>query len=141
MSRATAVERADWWGTGVFTATAVGAVLADGAADAIALVLAVALFATGCVVFVWAYAVVVGRSRREQIGVAEVYLLTGGTAPPPVKRRLMGALGTQVAVALGTSIAQPYTSLAAGTLVPLYGLALCGLWSARHATFPPRPAQ
>ena len=48
------------------------------------------------------------------------------------------SLAVEVVVALGAAIARPYTSLAAGTLVPVYGLALCGLWAARHGTFPPR---
>ena len=53
-------------------------------------------------------------------------------------RRLRQA-GKAGKVALGAAIARPYSSLAAGTLTPLYGLALCGLWAARYGTFPPRP--
>ncbi len=31
-----------------------------------------------------------------------------------------------------------YTNLAAGILVPVFGLALCGLWAARHGRFAAR---
>lgn len=132
--------RASWWGTVVFAVTAaVGAAMGSGPARAVALVVATVLFALGCVAFVWAYVVAVRRSRADVIGVAQLYLLTGDTAPPEVKRALLGALGVQVVVALATAIARPYTSLAAGTLVPVLGLGLCGLWAAREGRFRPRP--
>lgn len=132
------IGRASWAGTAVFVVTAVAAVAGGAPADAVALVVAGALFTVGCGAFLWAYALVVRRSRTEVIGVAAVYLLTGETAPAPVRLALLGALGVQVAVALGTAIAQPYTSLAAGTLVPVFGLGLNGLWAARHGNFAAR---
>jgi hypothetical protein len=130
-----------WVGTATFAVTAVAAAAVPGLFAVAALVVAGVLFAAGCVAFLWAYATAVGRSRAEQVSVVAVYLLTGKTAPPDVRRSLLGALGVQVAVALGTAIARPYTSLAAGTLVPMFGLGLCGLWGARHGTFPPRPGR
>ena len=130
------IRRASWWGTGVFAVTAIAAAVVR-ALEPVALVVAVALFAAGCVLFAVAYLRGLGRSRSERIAVASLYFLSG-SAPVDVRRSLLGALGAQVVVALATAIARPYTSLAAGTLVPVFGLGLCGLWAARHGTFPPR---
>jgi hypothetical protein len=52
-----------------------------------------------------------------------------------VRTNLLGALAAQVAVAVLTASVRPYTTLAFGTLVPVYGLGLCGLWAARHGSF------
>ncbi|HUQ64160.1 MAG TPA: hypothetical protein VM121_10435 [Acidimicrobiales bacterium] len=131
-----AIGRASWWGTAVFTLTAVGAV-AYSALEAVAFTVAVVLFFAGCVAFIAAYARAVSRSRVDLIAVSSLFFLTG-SAPKSVRRSLLAALAVQIVVALATAIARPYTSLAAGTLVPAYGLGLCGLWAARHGTFRPR---
>jgi hypothetical protein len=55
-----------------------------------------------------------------------------------VRAALLGSLAVEVVVALATAAARPYTSVASGILVPVYGLALCGLWAARHGRFAPR---
>lgn len=130
------IRQAAWWGTGVFTVAAVAAVLARPLRP-VAVVADVMLFAVGCVAFAAAYLRGLARSRSERIAVTALYFLSG-SAPGEVRRSLLGALGVEVVVALATSIARPYTSLATGTLVPMYGLGLCGLWAARHGTFPPR---
>ena len=133
------ITRASWVGTAAFTLTAVAAAVAPSALKPPALVVAVTLFAAGCGVFLWALVLVAGRSRTEAVELAQVWFLTGPSTPRGVRRSLLGALAVQVAVGLATAAARPYTSLAAGVLVPMWGLGLCGLWSARHATFPPRP--
>ncbi len=132
----TGIRRASWWGTALFAATAVGAVIFP-ALRPLAVVVDATLFAAGCVAFGAAYLRGLGRSRRERVAVTGLYFLSE-SAPSQVRRSLLGSLGVQVIVALATAIARPYTSLAAGTLVPMYGLGLCGLWAARHGTFPPR---
>lgn len=139
MRSAGSYGRASIWGTALFVGTSVAAVVGPEAARLVALAVAFALFAVGCVAFVWAYAIAVRRSRQDVIGVAQLYLLTGDAAPTGVKRLLLGALAVQVVVALGAAIARPYTSLAAGTLVPVFGLGLCGLWAARLGSFAARP--
>ena len=141
MTSGSEIVRASWWGTGAFAMTALAAAAAPDALAVPAFVVAVALFLAGCVAFVAAYARAVRRSRQDLIGVANLYFLTGGVAPADVRRNLFGAFGIQVAVALATALARPYSSLAAGTLVPVYGLGLCGLWAAFHGTFPPRPPE
>jgi cation transport ATPase len=133
-----AVVRAAVAGTVVFAVTSVAAVAFPGWPEAVAFAVAVCLFVLGAVAFVWAYLGAVRRSRSEVVGIAGVYFLAGGSARRSVRTRLLGALTVQVGVALATAAARPYTSLAAGTLVPLYGLGLCGLWSSRHGQFPGR---
>ncbi len=133
------VRWASWAGTAVFTVTAVAAAVAPSTFDAVALAVAVALFAGGCAVFFWAYLLVAGRSRTQQIELAQVWFLTGPPTPSEVRRSLLAALAVQAVVGVATAAARPYTSLAAGVLVPMWGLGLCGLWAARHGTFPPRP--
>lgn len=133
------ITQASWAGTGVFGVTAVAGVAVDGGpVRAVAFAVAVALFVGGCVAFAAAYARAVRRSREVAIGIGELFFLAGGVAPPDVRRSLLGAFAAQIAIGLGSAIARPYTTLAAGTLAPLYGLGLCGLWAARHGVFPPR---
>lgn len=135
------IRQATWWGTALFAVTSVAAVaVPDPPFEIPAFVVAVGLFLVGCVAFFVAYAGAVQRSRTDLIGVADLFFLTGKVAPPGTRRSLLGAFGLQVAVALGAAIARPYSSLAAATLAPVYGLGMCGLWAARHGTFPPRPA-
>jgi len=133
------VRQASWAGTAVFVVTAVAATAVPSTFEPEALAVAAALFAAGCGVFLWAFFVVAGRSRTDAMELSEIWFLTGPATPPAVRRSLLGSLGVEVAVALGTAMARPYTSLAAGVLVPMWGLGLCGLWAARHGKFPPRP--
>ena len=135
------IVRASWLGTVLFTATAVAAVLTEPARLPAAAV-ALALFAAGIGLFFWAYAVAVGRSRTDAIGIGGLFFLAGdGTAPAATRRTLRAALAAQTVVALATAAARPFTTLAFGVLVPLYGLALTGLWGARHGTFGPRQSR
>ena len=128
-----------WQTTAVFTITAVlAAIWSSSFLRVVALTVALVWFAIGMIVFFVAYLRAIARSRYAVISVAGVYLMTGGVAPNAVRRPLYGALATQIVVALATASVRPYTSLAFGVLVPLLGLALCGLWSAGCGTFPPK---
>ena len=132
------IVRASWIGTAVFTATAVAAV-ATRAVTIPAAAVALGLFAAGIGIFFWAYAIAVNRSRTDAIGIGGLFFLAGTeTAPQGVKRALLASLAAQTVVALATAAARPFTTLAFGVLVPLYGLALTGLWGARHGRFGPR---
>ncbi len=128
------IVAASWWGTAVLTATAVAAVVSD-AARPVAAAVALALNGAGVIVFFWAYAIAVNRSRSDAIGIGGLFFLAGDVAPPPVRRAMLGSLAAQVAVGVGAAAARPFTSLAFGVLAPLYGLALTGLWGAKHGRF------
>ena len=134
-------------GTIAFTITAVSAaVVFSTAAQWVGAITAMALFAVGVFAFLWSFWNAVQRSREEQIGVMQVYLLLGAPTPARVRSIMLSMLATQVIVALVTALARsesedgsPGTSLAVGILVPMFGLGLNGLWCAFHGVFPPRP--
>jgi hypothetical protein len=124
-------------GTGLFTVVATGAAIWPATLDLVAFVVSVVLFAIGVVLFVLAYGVAVVRSREEEIAVTSLFFLAG-SAPARVRWQLLGSIGVEVVVAAVTAAVRPFTSLAAGVLVPVYGLGLSGLWGARSGRFPPR---
>lgn len=126
--------RASWAGTGFFAITAVAAVL-TAVARPIAAGIALLLFVAGAAAFLWAFAIAVGRSRTDAIGIGGLYFLAGDTAPAGVRRSMMASLGVQTVVAFATASARPFTSLAFGILVPTFGLGLAGLWGAKHGRF------
>jgi hypothetical protein len=132
--------RAALWGTAVFAVMAVVAAALPDTFGGPALVLDVVLFAAGCVLFALAFLRAADRSRTDAIGIGGLFFLAGDVAPPAIRNRLIGALVVQVVVGLATAGVRPYTNLAAGTLVPVFGLGLCGLWAARHGRFGPRSA-
>jgi hypothetical protein len=133
------IQKVSWGGTAVFSVTAIAAAVAPDVFEPPALVTAIFLFAAGCAIFLWAFVVVAARSRTDQMELAQIWFLMGPPTPPEVRRSLLGALAVQVVVGLVTAAVRPNTSLAAGVLVPMWGLGLCGLWAARHGTFPARP--
>jgi hypothetical protein len=126
------------WGTVAFSIAALVAVGAGGVVAVSVAVFDLVLFALGVLAFIRTLLVAADRSRTEELSVAGIWFLAG--APPPIRRWLLGCLAVQVAVALVTASLRPYTALAFGVLVPLYGLGLCGLWAVRSGSFPPRSA-
>lgn len=124
-------------GTGVFfTAATIATVFPDEAARPAGVVDGI-LFVIGVVAFLWAYALAVSRSRTDTIGIGGLFFLSG-SAPAQVQRRLLGALGVQVVIAVVSASIRPYTAVAFGILVPMFGLGLAGLWGAKHGRFPAR---
>jgi hypothetical protein len=133
-----AIIRASWAGTVVFMAASTP-VAVTGKGQLAAVAVDGVLFAGGCGVFLWALARAAGRSRQHAIGMGGLFFLAG-SAPRPVQWMLVGSLTAQVAAALATAAARPFTALAFGILVPVWGLSLCGLWAARYGEFGPRQA-
>jgi len=134
-----AITRASWAGSAVFAVVAVSAAATGAnAIEAVAVIVDLLLFVGGVIAYALAYAAAVRRSRRDEIAVANLFLLMGPVAPAAVKRRLLGAAAAQGVVAVATAAVRPYSPLAFGILVPLWGLGLAGLWAARHGTFPRR---
>jgi hypothetical protein len=140
------IVRGDLLGTGLFVVTAVlAAVWFTTALQWIGAITALTLFAVGVFCFLWSYFHAVGRSRTEEITVAGLYFLAGGSAPLQVRTKMLVLLAVQVATATATTFARlegpdgdPGSSLAVGFLVPMLGFGLNGLWAAFHGTFPPR---
>lgn len=123
-------------GTIVFVLAAVAATVAS-AMRPVGVAVSLALFGLGCIAFLWAYAIAVERSRTSEIGVGGLYFLAG-CAPSSVRRLMMGAVAVQTVVAVATASIRPFTTVAFGILVPMYGLGMAGLWAARHGSFPTR---
>lgn len=139
--------RADVVGTAVFTVViAVGIPLRDERSMQIAVgAVSMLLFAIGAATGLWAYVAALERSRVDEIGVANLYLLTGPTAPKRTKLAMTLALVGQVAIALTGAIigasglsGDEVNALAFGILVPMYGIGLNGMWAVRHGAFGPR---
>jgi hypothetical protein len=108
-------------------------------------VVSLALFAVGIATSLWAYTTALERSRTQEVGVANLYLLTGGTAPKPVKRVMSLALVVQVVAALiGATVGvaglqeSDLNALAFGVLVPMFGIGMNGAWAARYGSYGPR---
>ncbi|MCD9622439.1 hypothetical protein [Rhabdothermincola salaria] len=134
-----AILRASAGGTVVFTLLAVLALFVDGVVPAF-VVVSLLLFAGGTLAFVVAFLRAVDRSRTESIGVGGLFF-GAGAAPARVQALLLGSLGLEVVVAITAAALRPYTAVAFGTLAPMWGLGLAGLWVARHGWFPPRPPE
>ncbi len=139
--------RADLVGTAVFAVViAVGIPLRDDRSMQIVVgAVSMVLFAAGAATGLWAYISALERSRVHEIGVANLYLLTGPTAPKRVKLSMTLALIAQVAIALTGAIVgasglsgDEVNALAFGILVPMYGIGLNGMWAVRHGAFGPR---
>lgn len=141
-----AIVLADVIGTFAFTITAItAAVVFSTASQWVGAITAMSLFAVGVFAFIWSFFNAVQRSREEQIGVMEIYLLLGPPTPSRVRRIMLSMLAVQIVVGLVTAIGRsnaedgsPGTSLAVGVLVPMFGIGLNGLWCAFHGVFPPR---
>lgn len=139
--------RLDLWGTALFVAAEAVAIplRSQRVGQVLIAVVSLVLFAIGVATALWAYAAALERSRTEELGVANLYLLTGTTAPPEVKRRMSAALVVQVVLALAGAIVgvvglgkNDLNALAFGTLVPMFGIGVNGAWAARYGSFGPR---
>jgi hypothetical protein len=142
-----ALVRANVVGTALFTLVMACAVpLRDQRwAQIVVVVVSMTLFTIGAAGCLWAYVSALDRSRVDEIGVANLFLLTGTTAPRPVKRAMAVALAAQVVVSLaGATIGaaglsgRQVNALAFGILVPMFGLSMNALWAVRHGHFGPR---
>ena len=131
------VLRLSRWGTVAFVVTAVAAAVHPEGLEIASMAVAVVLALAGCVAFARALVVMAGRSRTEELSVAGVFLLSG-SAPADVRRDLLGDVAAQVLVGLVTAFVRPFTPLAFGVLVPVFGLGMTGMWGAIAGRFPSR---
>ena len=131
-------------GTAAFcVALAVGVPFRDDRwAQVVVIVTSMVLFAIGTACAIWAYAIALDRSRTDEIGVANLFLLTGETAPRSIKRLMAVCLTVQVvasvagaAIGVGGLEQGDLNSLAFGILVPMLGIGLNGMYGARYGRF------
>jgi len=135
VTRGRRLVQASWIGTALFTVLAVGAAAFPDALAPASAVFDLVLFATGFLAFCWSLLRAADRSREEELSVAGLWFLAGGSAPRAVQRDLLVPLGIQVVVAVATAAVRPFTPLAFGIPVPLYGLGLAGVWGAAFGPF------
>lgn len=131
--------RASWVGTIVFGVWAFLAVAFE-SVEVVALTIDVVLFFVGIAAFLVAYARAIARSRDVVLGVGGIYFLAGA-ATRELQVKLLSSVAVQLIVALITASMRPFTALAFGMLVPMYGVGVAGLWGAFHGVFPERADQ
>ena len=143
------IVRYDLVGTALFVVAMAVAVPLRNARSGQVLIAATSmtLFAAGAATSLWAYAAALDRSRTEEVGVANLFLLSGETAGLRVRRAMWGCLAAQIVVALAGAIIGVVgldkgrlNTLAFGVLVPMFGIGANGLWAARHGHYGQRSA-
>jgi hypothetical protein len=131
------IIRASVVGTALFTVLGVlGAIWPD-VFGAPFLVVSLAEFLVGTVVFFLAFLRAVDRSRTEAIGVGGLFF-AAGTAPRSAQWPLIGSLVVQCVVAIVVGSVRLYSVMAFGILAPMWSLGFVGLWVSAHGTFPER---
>jgi len=128
------IIKISWWTTAVFVVTATAATISPGVLRWPALAVALSMFGAGCLVFLWAFVVAIGRSRTDAIGIGGLFFLAG-SAPRRAQGHLMGSFALQVVVAIASASLRTFTTLAFGALAPVLGLAMAGLWGAKFGRF------
>jgi hypothetical protein len=131
------IIRLDLAGTIVFGVAAIIAVLFPVGFGPLFAGLSLLLFAVGVIAFLWSYGVAVSRSRSDLMGIGGLYFLADSAAKR-VQLQLRGMFAAQCVVAIAAAAVRPFTAVAFGVLVPMFGLGLMGLWGARHGVFPRR---
>jgi hypothetical protein len=125
-----------WATTVLFAAVALPFTLGVSALEDVAIGVSLSLFALSLFVWVYAFGLAVVRSSRgDDISVPALFFLASGAAPARVRRHLLGSLAVACVIAVVTVKSEPFSALE-----PMLTLGFVGLWSARHGTFPPRPA-
>jgi hypothetical protein len=131
--------RANTYGTALFLITALSGTIHEGFPRTVAAVVASVLFTIGCAVFLWALWLAIQRSRTEAIGMGGLFFLLEPVAPRLVRRPFSVLLAVQFLVGLAAAAAtfnvKPFTPLAFGVLVPMFGLGFSGLWAAKYGSF------
>ncbi|MEM9034442.1 MAG: hypothetical protein AAGD18_07610 [Actinomycetota bacterium] len=130
------VLRIDLAGTVVFVIAAAAAVAFDGPIRATFVGICLVLFGLGTIVMGAGLLRAINRSRHEAISVNDLFLMS--TAPKRLRWWFQGCLAVQTVVAFVAAGVRPFTGLAFGILVPVWGLAANGWWSATHGRFPDR---
>ncbi len=134
------LARLSWIGTVLFVATAVPAAFEVTSFELPAAIVALVLFACGILAFLWALAIAIERSRVDAIGMGGLFFLAG-SAPKGVQRHFLASLFVQVVCGFATASMRPFTSLAFGILVAMFGLGVAGLWGAKHGEFDLRSSE
>ena len=123
-------------GTAVFAITGLPAAAGVGAFQVPSAVVSVVLFVVSIPLALLALARAAVRTARQEdrITVTSLFFLQG-SAPATVRRLLLGSLALSLVVTVMVAAREPF-----GILEPVFPLALCAQWAARHGTFPRIPS-
>ena len=121
--------------TALFAGTALPAAAAVEAFQVPAAAVSLVLFVVSIPLALLALARAAVRAARQEdrIIVTSLFFLQG-SAPKPVRRLLLGSLVVSLVVSVASAAREPF-----GILEPVFPLALCAQWAARHGTFPRIP--
>ena len=124
-------------GTAVFAITGLPAAARVQAFQVPSAVMSLLLFVVSIPLALLALARAAVRTARQEdrITVTSLFFLQG-SAPPRVRRLLLGSLAASLVVTVAVAAREPF-----GILEPVFPLALCALWGARHGTFPRIPSE
>ena len=126
------IVQASLAGTVVFAVTGLPAGAGVGAFQVPSAVISLVLFVVSIPLALLALARAAVRTARQEdrITVTSLFFLSG-SAPKPVRRILLGSLAVSLVVTVVAAAREPF-----GILEPVFPLALCAQWAARHGTFP-----
>jgi len=129
------IIQASLGGTALFAATALPAAAGVEAFQVPAAAVSLLLFAASIPLALLALARAAVRTARQEdrISVGSLFFLQG-SAPRPVRLLLLGSLAVSLVVTVVSAAREPF-----GILEPVFPLALCAQWAARHGTFPRIP--
>jgi hypothetical protein len=130
------IVQASLAGTVVFAVTGLPAGAGVGAFQVPSAVISLVLFVVSIPLALLALARAAVRTARQEdrITVTSLFFLSG-SAPKPVRRILLGSLAVSLVVTVVAAAREPF-----GILEPVFPLALCAQWAARHGTFPRIPS-
>ncbi|HEV8625032.1 MAG TPA: hypothetical protein VG034_11300 [Acidimicrobiia bacterium] len=133
--RGTRIIQASLGGTAVFALTGLPAAAGVEAFQVPSAVISLVLFVVSIPLALLALARAAVRTARQEdrITVTSLFFLQA-SAPKPVRRLLLGSLAVSLVVTVLSAAREPF-----GILEPVFPLALCGQWAARHGTFPRIP--
>ena len=93
-----------------------------------------AVFVAGAALFTWAFTIAAGRSRMEELTVGGAFFLAGSVEKPD-RRWAYGYLTAQTLIGFAGAAADPYTTMAFGVLVPMFGLGVIAFLGSAHGAF------
>lgn len=121
----------------VTAAQLIAIVIAFFSSDAVRNLVAVGcsiIFVVGAALFSWAFLIAAGRSREEELTVAGAFFLAGSVGAID-RRWALAALGAQTVIGVVGAAADPYTTMAFGVLVPMFGLGVIAFLGSAHGAF------
>lgn len=95
----------------------------------------IVVFFAGSGLFSWAFLIAASRSRQEEVSVAGAFFLGDGSTSTEHRRWAYGLLAAQTVIGLVAASADPYTAMAFGILVPMFGLGVVAFLGSAHGMF------